>query len=138
MSWADQRARLLADGPIAPSDPPSTAEAPAVESKTRILRVDELRAVVAVLDGRGDGTATWTDRVLIEKKHQDVERTERVLPPEVVAELRRMPAEQPWRTRSDARKVGDGWLAVADPETGDVHQIRATDATAVWWLRANA
>jgi len=110
--------------------------APPTIPERRPLCVDQLRAVVAALDGHGDGTVTWTDRVQIEKRYEDVVRIERVLDEATVAELREMPAGQPWRAVSDARQVGDGWIAVTDPTTGEVHEIRAADATHVWRARA--
>lgn len=46
---------------------------------------------------------------------------------------RQTPGDAPWKTEINARSVGDGWLAITDPTTGEEHEILAHDAHSAWW-----
>lgn len=127
MGWAEDRERLLSGGGV--QTPPTNADRTGMP-----LRVSDLVAVVRVIDQDGDGTipvVSWEQGA--DKRWTHVTRSVRVLTASQVEDARQIDPEGGWRVRVAVRRAGEGWLAVTDPLTGEVHEIQAQDAPFAWW-----
>jgi hypothetical protein len=107
--------------PTQASEPP--APAPSVDASPRPLHISELLAAVRVLRCDGDGTipvTSWEpDEDGPKGRWHHVTRDVRILSPGQADEIRAV-GTLAASTQVDVRSAGDGWLAVTDPETGDV------------------
>ena len=119
MSWRDEFLPKPSSTPV-PEQPAPTR---------RPLRVGELLAILLAINGRTDGCLPVMDYEA--KEPRDV----KLLTPGVVQAAQALPDPPPWATQLDVTPSGDGWLAVTDPTTSQIHEIRREDAPHAWRKR---